>query len=291
MNRRRFLAASVAGVAGALVHGSPAAAAAAAAAGVPPLRITRLVRAWPTRRRIRVVHLTDVHVGWTTPFSVLVEAQRVAAALKPDLVVLTGDYVNGSLHHAASLALFVRGLPRPCVATLGNHDHWSGADGVAATLAAEGARVLANGSVEVAGAGWRLPVVGVDDGVTRRDDVERAFHRVQAPRDALVLSHSPATVVPIAAHGGRLVLSGHTHGGQVRVPILTPAVSALVGQPWLAGQYEVAGATLYVNAGIGHSRPGLRIGDAAAAEVVVVDLVPPTDAPDAMRCGRPGPAG
>jgi len=145
---------------------------------------------------------------------------------------------------------------------------------VTRALEAGGATVLQNASLLARPAGSPLAVVGVDDARSGHDDVEAAFHRVDAPAHALVLSHDPGASGRVVEGGARLVLSGHTHGGQVRVPGLTDALGRCAGQPYLGGWYEVGDGRVYVNAGLGHSRPGLRLGPGAAAEVAVIDLVP-----------------
>jgi uncharacterized protein len=221
----------------------------------------------PFRSRARVVHLTDVHVGPTTPRRFLGEVARRVRELEPDLVVMTGDYVNASTFYADRITELVLQLPQPCLAVLGNHDHWTDAERVTRSLEAGGARVLRNESVHVAG----ITVVGVDDGRSGHADVERAFAGVGHAEAGLVLSHFPNTADEIAKKHPRLVLSGHTHAGHFAVPKLTKALAKLAGNPYLHGFHRVGPRTdLYVNAGLGHSLPGLRLG--AKPEIAVFDL-------------------
>jgi len=252
-------------------------------AGPARVRIRHHTVPWRVARPVRLVHITDIHVGCSTPEAALEAAVQAAHRARPHLTVLTGDYVNSSLHHEKSLSAFVRALPGPVVATLGNHDHWADGPGMHKLLRRAGATVLANQRLATQPAGVPLHIVGVDDARSGHDDVDRAFFRVSQPHDALVLSHDPASIGSIVQRGGRLVLSGHTHGGQVQVPGLTDALGRCVGQPHLGGWHEVGAAQLYVNAGLGHSRPGMRVGPGAAAEVSVLDLVP-------LSSGRGGEA-
>ncbi|MBX3229624.1 MAG: metallophosphoesterase [Labilithrix sp.] len=225
--------------------------------------------AWGASRPYRVVHLSDLHVGATTPRRVLAEVAAAAHAARPDVVVLTGDYVNASSLYLGRVTELVRSLPKPCIATLGNHDHWVGPDRIALALARGGAKVLRNESALVGD----LAVVGVDDGSSGAADLARAFRGVDPDR-ALVLTHYPNTADEIAALGPRLVLAGHTHGGQVDVPWVTRAVAKMTGNPYLRGFYRVGDRTeLYVNAGVGHSLPGFRAGT-TSPEVAVFDLRP-----------------
>ncbi|MBW2736914.1 MAG: metallophosphoesterase, partial [Deltaproteobacteria bacterium] len=230
--------------------------------------------AWPISKPIKVAHLTDLHVGWGTPTHALRRASSLCRAAKPDLTVMTGDYLNMSLRHLATLRYLVRRLPRPCVATLGNHDHWSDAKAITRALEAEGVIVLSNAHLELKLKGADLPVVGVDDGYTKHADVERAFAGLGAPERALVLTHLPETLNEIACHQAPLVLAGHTHGGQVHLPKITAAIARAAGHDYLAGWYRKDKTRLYVNAGIGSSGLRLRVGKAAQPEVAIFDLVP-----------------
>ena len=228
---------------------------------------------WKGERRIRVAQLTDIHVGATTPRTMLAHVAQVVSTLGCDLVVLTGDYVNASLVHLDRVTELVKSLPGPCIATLGNHDHWTDPVRVAAALREGGALVLQNESTVVRGRGFELTVVGVDDGRTRHDDVTRAFANVADPTRALVLSHFPTTAESIATTGAPLVLSGHTHAGQIDVPHVTRLLARLAGNPYLHGFYRLDRTDLYVSAGIGHSLHGLRAGR-TCPEIAVFELDP-----------------
>jgi predicted MPP superfamily phosphohydrolase len=240
------------------------------------LRVTNHLVAWPKlARRVRIVQITDVHAGLSTPVRYLRQAISAARQAEPDLVVLTGDFLNRSLTYVERLRRFIKVLPEPRVAVLGNHDHWSDADGVRQALERERVRVLVNENMVLSGEGFELTIVGVDDWTTNHDDIPTAFAGVERSDEALVLSHHPRSAEPIAEHGGRLVLSGHTHGGQIYLPLLTRAISRMGGNRYLAGWYDITPRTrLYVNAGIGSGAVGLRVGRNAIPEVAVFDLVP-----------------
>ncbi len=223
-------------------------------------------------QHLRIAQLSDIHIGWGTPPETLAAAQRLAHAAQPDLLVLTGDFLNHSLVEADALVRWLAGLPRPAVATLGNHDHWSGALGIRRILEQQGIPVLQNESLALDLGGQRLTLAGVDDGFTHHDDAEKAFGRVALPDHALVLSHEPRTADRIARTGGRLVLSGHTHGGQVVLPGVTRMITAMAGMRYVAGWYQAGDAQLYVNAGIGSSVRLARVGEQAMPELAVFDL-------------------
>ncbi len=237
------------------------------------VRRTRYQISWPGVRGLRIAHITDLHVGWGTPKHLLEQTLTITRLARPHLVVLTGDYLNHSLKRLPRLERFIAALPRPCVATMGNHDHWSDDVAIQRALERHGVLVLRNKNVTMRLAGRRLPVVGVDDGLTRHHDVERAFSGVAEPGRALVLTHYGETADEIVEKGARLVLAGHTHGGQVNLPILTTAVTRMVGMRYVAGWYTVGKGKLYVNAGIGSSFIRRRLGRRAIPEVALMDLV------------------
>ncbi len=225
---------------------------------------------------LRVVHITDPHIGLGTRDELLDEVVEHCKRAEPDLVVLTGDYLNHSLRQLGRVRRFVAALSRPCVATLGNHDYWSGAAEIQTALAAEGVTVLRNHhvSIECGGKG-EITVVGVDDSFTRHDDVEAAFDGLANPQQALCLTHYPNSADSMADHGARLILAGHTHGGQMDVPIITTTVARTIGNRYLAGWYDVGQARLYVNVGIGSSIGCPRVGERVAPEIAIIDLVEP----------------
>lgn len=276
MDRRTFLNHTARVVALAGVGGAVAVEAHANEPGVVVTRVHSIAfrgaKVWSDRATLRVAQLSDVHVGWGTPPETLIAAQRAAHAVKPDLMVLTGDYLNRSLGELAIFEAWVAGLPRPLVATLGNHDHYSGAAAIRRMLEHQGVVVLTNENVTLDIGGRLLTVVGLDDGFTHRDNPEKAFAGLALPDRALVLSHEPRTADRIGLYGGRVVLSGHTHGGQVVLPGITGAITHLAGMRYVAGWYQAGDARVYVNAGIGASVRVPRYGAQAMPELSVFDL-------------------
>ena len=234
------------------------------------LRVTHHELPFAVNRRIRVAHLTDFHAGLGTPRKIFTDVVEQVRANQPDLVVLTGDYVNHSLTRLDRLASVLEGIPHPMVATLGNHDYWSGEQEVTEVLECAGVRVLRNESTTVRG----LQIVGVDDGRTNRDDVEQAFSGVTRPEQALVLTHYPPTAEAIVERGGRLVLAGHTHGTFADVAGLSTFVRRFEEARYLHGFYELGEGRLYVNAGLGSTVRGSREGSRSRPELAIFDLVP-----------------
>ena len=271
MTRRKFLQAGGAAAVGSVLGGAGTTRSALAAA--QRVRLTERQVPWAGIGSLRVAHVTDLHVGWATHPALLQQAIELTRLARPDLVVLTGDYVNRSLRHLEELRRLLARLPRPCVATLGNHDFYSGAAAVQRLLEQEGVAVLRNSHTRLHVRGEPLTVVGVDDAATGHADADRSFAGVARPAEALTPTHHPDTADAIAAHDGRLILAGHTHGGQVVLPGLTAVTARLLGIRYLAGWYRVGECRLFVNAGIGSASIRRRIGRTAAPEVAVLELV------------------
>jgi uncharacterized protein len=233
----------------------------------PVVRRARLdLPDWPAGAPpIRVALLTDLHAG--SPSVDRDRLERVVAlavAERPDLVLLAGDYVDG--HRPADAAdalpqLAALGRLKPplgIVAVLGNHDWWTDAPGVRRALERAGATVLDNAAV-VRGS---LAIAGVGDLYTRHARIGDTL-AAQAPLKGarVVLTHSPDVVPKLPAAGPSLVLAGHTHCGQVVLPLLgPPSVPVRTGRRYLCGVVREPGRTTVVPAGIGTSVLPVRFG-------------------------------
>jgi hypothetical protein len=256
------------------------------------------------RRRlghVRIAHLTDLHVGRITPFAVQRAAVEMTNAERPDLVVLTGDFVCHTQLWLDQLVEVVRGFEAPTIAVLGNHDHWSGADEVAAALRRGGVEVLRNRHTTVTLGHERLQVVGLDDAYTGHARMEEAVKGLRPDLPTLGLSHIAEEADGLWRHGVPLVLAGHTHGGQVTLARLHElSLGKIGGHRYLHGLYgsrEVdgpaasheptkgdakdakidakisgAGGAVYVGAGIGAAVMPLRLGDRGQREVTMFEL-------------------
>lgn len=249
-----------------------------------------------TLKHVRVAHLTDLHVGRITPFAVQRAAVQMTNAERPDLVVLTGDFVCHSQLWLDQLVEVVSGFTAPTVAVLGNHDYWSGADEVEAALRRGGVEVLRNRNTTMTLGGQRLQIVGVDDAYTCHARMEEAVKGLRPDLPALGLSHIAEEADGLWRHGVPLVLAGHTHGGQVTLARLHElALGRIGGHRYVHGLYgsrEATGAesaagrlqgrgdppdgssggAVYVGAGIGAAVMPLRIGDRGQREVTIFEL-------------------
>lgn len=241
---------------------------------IPPkvVRVTRYQLRWNEPGAARIVQLSDLHLGWGTPDDLIEQAISQTQKAEPDLVVLTGDYLNRSLKRLPDLKRLASRLPRPCIAVMGNHDHWAGVAEIQTVLEDEGIIVLRNRSTRVNLGRLELMVVGVDDSSTNHDDLKKAFAGVRWPQDALVLTHSPGIADEIAEVGGCLILAGHTHGGQFDIPKVTLPIASLFGLKYLMGWYRLGDSRLYVNSGVGSPVIRQRIGRRVQPELTVIDL-------------------
>lgn len=214
----------------------------------------------PRHDGLRVAQLSDLHVGDRTPRQRIRAAITAANDFAPDLVVLTGDYLSRDRSGVQLMREQLGGLRAPTVAVLGNHDVRVHPEGAAAALATHGYDLLRNQHTVVRLRGAPLAVVGVDDLMTRQADPARALAGVPAG-SRLVLAHGPRTADLLRGAGEpMLVLSGHTHGGQVNLPGLTSfLLRSVLREPYDQGHFRLGDVQLYVNRGVGNSGVRLRI--------------------------------
>lgn len=228
---------------------------------------------------LRVAHLTDLHVGRMTPLGVHQTAVRITNAERPDLVVITGDFVCHSQLYLDQLSQVVSSFDAPVVCVLGNHDYWSGANEVRWALRRGGAEVLDNRNTVITLRGQKLQLVGLDDAYTGHAHWRDAVKGMRRDLPTLGLSHIAEEADALWEHGVPLVLSGHTHAGQVTFARMHEfAIGRVVGHKYVHGLYgarRAGGAhpgAVYVGAGIGAAVMPLRVGERARREVTLFEL-------------------
>jgi predicted MPP superfamily phosphohydrolase len=231
-----------------------------------------------TMAPVRVAHVTDQHVGRVTPFAIQREAQALVNAEQPDLVLVTGDFVCHSQRYLDQLAHLMEGFAAPVVAVLGNHDYWAGADEVCLALRRAGVEVLRNQHTTITVRGQRLQLVGLDDAYTGHAKCDKAVAGLRRDLPSLALSHIAEEADRLWSYGIPLVLSGHTHGGQITLARLHEiTLGRIAGHKYLHGLYGSRqandnGGAVYVGAGIGAAVMPFRIGERGKREVTVFEL-------------------
>ena len=233
------------------------------------VRLPRLHRAFDG---LRIVQISDVHIGDILGRPFLEETVRRCNALKPDLVALTGDLVDGRVRDLLPTIQALGGLQSRygTYFCTGNHEFYSGDVEWCDALTRMGVTVLRNRTVTLADGPARLDLVGVDDWGERTRpggwDLNQALLGRNPDHPAVLLAHEPRAVAEGIERGIGLQLSGHTHGGQL-FP-MTGLVTAL--WKYSAGRYEVGEGTLYVHRGTGFWGPPMRIG--SPPEIAAITL-------------------
>jgi predicted MPP superfamily phosphohydrolase len=213
-------------------------------------------------RNFRIVQISDIHYDEFTEPSFLRRVLAQINSLQPDLVLLTGDYISftpmprdyvmGAMYRCAE-ALREIACPQR-FAVMGNHDSFLGAPTIHPILAAVDIPLLVNEHVPIERAGQRLWLCGIHDPVTHVPNLDSAIpERPDGP--VLLMSHGPDYADDLLTHPrGHLVdlmFSGHTHGGQVRLPFLPAYYLPAGGQKYVEGLFRLGRLQLYVNRGIG----------------------------------------
>jgi predicted MPP superfamily phosphohydrolase len=219
----------------------------------------------------RIVHLSDLHIGNFDTRRRGLRWSALASSQKPDAIVVTGDLVTaGSLFYedVADVIGALRARDGVFV-SLGNHDQADPSELVRA-LEQRGATVLQNRCVAVERGRERLVFAGLDDAYTGRDDLDATL--AHCGGDAtILLSHYPRFFPAAAQRHVSLVLSGHTHGGQVGIPFLSHrfSVSSLI-EHYIHGVYRLGDTLLHVSSGLGTTGAPLRLGSSPEITTLVL---------------------
>ena len=202
----------------------------------------------------RIAHLTDFHIDPLIEQEHHAKAVRISNAMKPDLVALTGDFVSNAGETISELSPVLEKLEarHGVYAVLGNHDGWTNPGKVARSLDRVGIRVFENEGISLRSTGIPLFLAGVDSVWAGHAEPRRALGGLQGDETGVLLCHEPDIFRSLAGEVPfSLMLSGHTHGGQVRCPGLGAPILPRFGKLYPYGMYEEKGARLHVSAGIG----------------------------------------
>jgi uncharacterized protein len=210
----------------------------------------------------RVAQISDVHHSRIVSIEEVRRVVELAQGAQPDMIVLTGDYTTAYRRYIEPCAEALGALNAPAGvwAVLGNHDHYT--DPQLTTRALERARinVLNNANTVLRRGGDELQLVGIDDWDWNGTDWPRAFHGVERKRPSLLLSHQPRVLDLAETQNVSLILSGHTHGGQISLPFIGPPARFSKQLKYLRGLYEQGGTQLYVSRGTGVIGLPIRLG-------------------------------
>ena len=167
----------------------------------------------------RLIHLSDIHHSPFTNIEHISRAVKVANSLKPDMFVLTGDYVSHHTEYIKPVAEVLGKLESEfgTFACLGNHDHWTDPELVTKSFRSENINVLVNEGIRFEARGASFWLAGVDDYMVGKTDLPTALRGAFPDEMKLLLAHNPVIVRQAARYAVDLVLSGHTHGGQVKL--------------------------------------------------------------------------
>lgn len=229
----------------------------------------------------KIAVLSDFHYDPVFSVHPLQAAVPAVNALQPDLIVLTGDFVSepsfGRSRHSAALAaepcsLLLRDLKAPCGlwAVMGNHDAVTDPNLITSILHASGIQVLSNQSTAIERAGARFWLSGVDDVMMGNSDLNATLAKVPKAEPTVLLAHEPDYADFVAKHPVDLQISGHSHGGQVRLPFLPPFYLPPLARKYISGLFKVGPLTLYTNRGLG--TVGLPIRFDCPPEITLITL-------------------
>jgi len=243
---------------------------------IPVERVqVRLRRLTERMSGTQIVQLTDMHIGPTLRRSWVEGVVAEANALKPDVIVITGDLVDGSVEQLRDQVAPLATLKAKhgVYFVTGNHEYYSGVNEWIAELGRLGIRVLRNERVRIGGDEEGFDLAGVDDysadrhGEGHGHDVAGAMRGADPSREVVLLAHQPRSIWDAAKHGVGLQLSGHTHGGQ----IYPWYHFVFLQQPFVSGLHRVKDTMIYVSRGTGFWGPPIRVG--APPEITLVELV------------------
>ena len=209
----------------------------------------------------RIAQVTDMH-GGHIPFEFLAKTLARVEDLKPDLVLFTGDLIHHDPTAIDRVAALMKTFSMPTVASFGNHDYgpYRGeddpydpqlADKLRVAITNAGCTVLVNQSKPIEHSDGRLWLVGLDDLWFGEFNPKLAFENVPSNERVIALSHNPDTAEMLADHHPDLILSGHTHGGQLRLPFYGALRLNIARAQYDWGLFQLPNSQLYVSSGVG----------------------------------------
>jgi predicted MPP superfamily phosphohydrolase len=235
----------------------------------------QLPRAHRNLDGLTIAFATDLHVGPHFSAEDLEPSIRMLERVQADIVLFGGDYISESPRYLdkvqAPLTRMAATARLGAWGMLGNHDIANIRSRVMEMIEPTGIRVLTNESVRIQTDRGDLWVAGIDDVLLGQSDLTAAFVDVPADAPCIAMWHEPDFAEQAEPFGPFLLLSGHTHGGQVRLPIIGPIAAPKLGKRYVTGRFALGDMTLFVSNGIGMYRPPVRFN--CPPEIVVFTLV------------------
>lgn len=228
----------------------------------------------PALAGLRIGFISDTHVGPFITQGDLIRAVDLVRAEKPDLILLGGDYISESPRFiplaAEVLGDLVRAAPLGGVGVIGNHDLSVSGRQVSEIMGAAGIPILRNQTASFPYNGDTLWIGGIDDTLVGDDQPGATFAQIPPGAAAIALWHEPEFAELAAAQGAFAQLSGHTHGGQIRIPGVGAVGLPIHGKRYVMGANVADGMQIYTSRGVGVYRPPLRFN--CPPEVSIVTL-------------------
>lgn len=221
----------------------------------------------------RITQLTDVHHSRIVGLEEVRRVVDLARQTKPDLIVLTGDYTTTYRRYIEPCAEALGWLnaPEGVWAVLGNHDHYTDPELTTRALARHHIAVLNNANTTIRRGADAIQLAGIDDWSWAGTDWRRAYYGLDRKLSAILLSHQPIVLDFDEAQAASLILSGHTHGGQIKLPFIgAPARFATVSMKYASGLFRRGQTQLYVSRGTGVIGLPVRLG--VRPEIAVLRL-------------------
>ena len=221
---------------------------------------------------LTLAFVTDTHVGPHFSAADLEPTLEALERLQPDAILFGGDFICESPRFLQELEQPLKRMTATakigCWGIWGNHDLANIRSRVEPVLERCGVTMLTNESAQIKGDLW---VVGVDDALLGKPDLATSFAAVPDGARTIALWHEPDRADRLVPFQPLIMLSGHTHGGQVRLPIVGPLATPDMGRTYVHGHFNVGGMMLYVSRGIGMYRPPVRLNCTPELLVLRVD--------------------
>lgn len=211
----------------------------------------------------RIVQISDLHVGTWLTIGTLEKTVDMINLIQPDLIAITGDFVSyNPKDYIDGIAAVLSKLHARdgIVAILGNHDHWTDAELIRSQLEIAGIEFLLNRVITRQRGQKKIHIAGVDDHFVHHDRLDLVVEQLPADGFSVLLAHEPDFVEYSAATGVfDLQISGHSHGGQILLPLVGPLYLPKYGRKYPSGLYNVNGTYLYTNRGLGTAELQVRL--------------------------------